>query len=521
MAANFLVDCVQKYSCNANEIATIPEGYSFSPFVELKIGNETLTVGNKSRPKGNNTAVIKSLNYGASDGCGATIEIEDEEGGSFSESFRRLNKSLTGMAEDTFRYELDFGWIIEDNCGGEFNTKKLSVSNATITAGKIYLLPLSMKVTYEGNKIKYSLEAQDLMSRVGEARVECNVGTEDKKSHLKDAIEALCARREPGPKCRVKFLSSDGKSDLKFKSSEGGDEGKGPKDVWTSNLQNKLAIIRRWVDPIKTINEKGIVIHWEGGRPESEEFAGTIIIQEDPNPDFCSKNYDPCKANISTLGIPGTYIVNGGKKSAVISFNPTVNWTLANIAKRGGSQSSVDGGGAKQEGIIECPDNRPVAGTGVAPPSSSSTLGFRDPSDTRRNSSGSAAHQKANLFREIYSPIEAELKIFGNPALVFPQLLIGKSISLIVINPFHLRPSKDTTCPDWLAQPTCNSVFSNKNWMIKGVNHQIDKGSYVTILTIMLPVPGVHFNPDVEVGGPNSGGPKLDIKTQPDAKKCE
>lgn len=518
MAANFLVDCIQKYSCNANEIATIPEGYSFSPFVELKIGNEILTVGNKSRPGGNNTAVIKSLNYGASDGCGATIEIEDEEGGSFSESFNRLNKSLAGMAQDTLRYELDFGWIIEDNCGGEFNTKKLAVSNATGNPGKIYLLPLSMKVTYEGNKIKYSLEAQDLMARVGEARVECNIGTDDKKVKLKQAIRDLCGFKEPAPKCNVKFLSSDGKSDFKFKESDGGAEG--PAGVWNTNQQNKLAVIRRWVNPYKTTNEKGLVIHWEGGKPASEEYSGTLIIQEDPNPDFCSKNFDPCASNISTLGIPGAYIVNGGKKSAVISFNPTVNWTLTNNAKRGGVQSSVDGGGAKQEGVKECPDNTDSAGSNTG--ETASIQEGRDPQESApKTSSASTSHQKANLFREIYSPIEAELKIFGNPALVFPQLLIGKSINLIVINPFHLRPSKDTTCPDWLAQPTCNSVFSNKNWMIKGVNHQIDKGSYVTILTIMLPVPGVHFNPDVEVGGPGSGGPKLDIKTQPDAKKCQ
>lgn len=516
---DFLFNCKLKYSCNWWEIATIPEGYSFSPFVELKIGNEVLTVGNKSRPSGNNTAVIKSLNYGASDGCGATIEIEDEEGGTFAESFNRLNKSLAGMAQDTFRYELDFGWIIEGSCGGEFNTRKLSVSNATSFSSKIYLLPNTMKVTYEGNKIKYSLEATDLMARVGEARVECNTGTEDKKVPLKQAIRDLCGSKEPAPKCKVKFLSSDGKSDFSFKASDNGFNG--PKSVWTTNQQNKLAIIRRWIDPYKTSNDKGIVIHWEGGRPESEEFAGTIIIQEDPNPDFCSKNFDPCSSNISTLGIPGTFIVNGGKKSAVISFNPTVSWALTNLGKSGGAQSSVDGGGAKQEGVKGCKDNRDKGGSSTYTPDGQSQLHNRSTEEiTDKSSDASTAHQNANLFREIYSPIEAELKIFGNPALVFPQLLIGKSISLVVINPFHLRPNSNSNCPDWLAQPTCNSVFSNKHWMIRGVNHQIDKGSYVTILTVFLPAPGIHFNPDVELGGPNSGGPKLDIKTQPDAQKC-
>jgi len=518
-----LIGCEEKYSCANTGIATIPQGYSFSPFVELKIGNEYLTVGNNSRPNGNNTAVISSLNYGTSDGQGCTIEIEDEEGGSFAESFNRLNKSLAGMSDNTLYYELDFGWIIEDNCGGEFNTKKLAVSNAVKNTiyDKIYLLPLSMKVTYEGNKIKYILEAQDMMARVGEARVECNFGTDDKKMTLKQAIRLLFAEREPAPKCDVEFLSADGKGEFKFKASDGGDSsGEGPKSVWSSSQQNKLATARRWISSLVTTNEKGIIMQWKGGKPEGD-IGGTLIFQEDPNQDFCSNNYDPCKANISTeLGIPGTYVVNGGKTSAVISFNPTVNWTLVNSGKTGGGQSSVDGGGVKQEGKKECKDDIDKGGSNTATFTNTGASNYRSPDQQfKKDSDANTAHQKANSFREVYGPIEAELKIFGNPALVFPHLLVGRSLSLIVVNPFHLRPSLGD-CPDWLAQPVCNPVFSNKNWMIRGVNHQISKGSYVTIINIFLPVPGVHFNPDVEVGGRRSGGQKLEIKTQPDAKKC-
>jgi hypothetical protein len=129
MAGNndFLVNCIDKFSCD--KMIRLPfdgtsgdkkyEGYSFAPFVEMKlnVSGEILTVGNNSRPNGNNTAVITSLEYGASEGTGVLIEIFDEEGGNFTKSFQALNKSLSNIKEDISNLVIDFGWLFEKKCG--------------------------------------------------------------------------------------------------------------------------------------------------------------------------------------------------------------------------------------------------------------------------------------------------------------------------------------------------------------------------------------------------------------------
>lgn len=521
---NFLAGCMQTYGCQHNgssDVNTLPPGYIYSPFVSLKCGAEAelLTVGNRSLPARGNTAIIKSLEYGVSEGQGCKIEILDEEGGSFYNFFSNLNKSIEDIPKNTRQFELDFGWIIEKKCDGT-NVGKIAVStHGGLPEKYIYLNPLRMQVSYEGGKIKYSLEAQDPMSRVTETRAECNLGTEDKKMPLKQAIRQLCEKRDPGPKCSVEFLAADGKSELKFKKSDGQFEG--PKNVWTANQQNKLAVIRRWLSGMVTENNKGIIMNWKGDKPATDESSGTLVIMESPSNTLC-QTLDPCVTNISKVtNNPGTYIVNGGNKTSVINFSPSVTWHLVNIGKAGGAQSSMDGGGAKQKGQPQCSDDRSSAGAATFTSAGSNDINHRPPEKSvEQRSQADTANQKANAFRELLNPIEAELKIFGDPSLVYPLTLVAKTLSLIVINPFHIRNfGKD--CPDWLAKPLCNPVFSNKRWMIIGVNHQIKEGSYVTILKLRLDAPNIDEGPNEPLGGPGSGGPTFDIKTQPDPSKCE
>ena len=524
--SNFLAGCKKTYGCDYNgssDVNSLPPGYIYAPFVTLRCGDEEITVGNKSSPARGNTAIIKSMEYGVSDGQGVKIEIIDEEGGSFYNFFRSINKSVEDMAKDTHAFQLDFGWIIEEKCGASKLGKIAVSTHGGLPQKYLSLLPLKMQVSYEGAKIKYSLEAKDNMSRVGETRVECNLGTEDKKMALKQAIIQLCKKRNPPPKCNVEFLAADGKSELKFKKSDSGDDGsQGPKNVWTANQQNKLAVIRRWISGLVTENNKGMIVNWKGDLPPEGDVGGTLVIMEAPVSTLCSK-IPACSTNISQVtNSPGTYIVNGSNKTSVINFSPTINWYLSNIGKSGGSQSSMDGGGAKQTGQPQCDDERSSAGNATHTPAASNDVNYRSLADAvEKRSKSDSANQLANAFREVLSPIEAELKIFGDPSLVYPLTLIGRTLSLIVINPFHLRKSGTNDCPEWLAKPLCNPVFSNKNWMIQGVNHQIKEGSYITIIKLKLEVPNVELNPDEPIGGPGSGGPTVEIKTQPDPSKCE
>jgi hypothetical protein len=522
MADDFLVNCISKFSC-AGRTPRLPfdgvvdgdkkyEGYSFATFVELKIGfdKEVLTVGNNSRPNGDNTAVITSLEYGASEGMGVTIEIFDEQGGNFTKSFQALNKSLGDVSRDMNYLEMDFGWIVEKKCGGE-SVQKFSV--VTENGSPINLLPLKMNVVYEGGKIKYTLEAQDMVGRISEVRQECNIGTEDKKVSLKEAIRKFMKENLPPPTLNVEFVDKDGK-EWNFKNSDGGAEG--PKSVWGSCQQNKLATLRRWISPYKTENDKGILLQWKGKESEGvPREGGTILLLEDPESDE-KEGLGKCNANI------GTYIVNGGSKSPVLSFNPQCNWQFASAGSSGASQAGASASGAKAG--ASCAESDKDKGGTASKMSTGGQDNNRAPDrQAKDTASANAAHEKANASREIIPSIEAELKIIGDPKYVFPINFVSKTLSLIVVNPFHLRSQNmilsDVGCPEWLAQPACNPVFSNKNWRIMSVNHQIKSGSYVTILRVMLDAPNVEISRNSPLGG-DPDGFKLDIAKDKNCGKC-
>jgi len=539
---------IRDYGCNAT-VDTVKKpigGHSFAPFVELRLfskqfGVDILTVGNNSYPKNGNTAIIKSMEFGTSEGMGCVIEIFDEMGGSFERAFTALNKSLYDSTEDgTMNFVLDFGWIVEKE-GSECGAKSIGFDRVSVSSlhggdgGFIRLIPISAKIAYEQGKIKYTIEATDAQTRIAEARVECVIGSDQKKVDLKQAIRDLFEKKEPGPQLKVKFLDAEGKSEFKFKVSDGNggkdgtDNGNGPKGVWTTNQQNKLAAVRRWIAPLTTTNNKGLIMHWDGkNEGKTPEIAGTIIIQEDPGPDLCDKKIRCEDRNI------GTYIVNGGDLSPVLSFNPSVNWQFAFSAKSGGSQSAVSGNYAKMEGNKNCPggDKRAKGGTSTNSSPGGSQMHYRDPgSQAKETAISDAAHQAANSHMEGLNSIEAELRILGDPSYCFPVGMKGKSLALVVINPFHIRKhgssfstlsgqANRATDIDWLSEPLCNPIFSNKNWQINGISHQIREGQFSTTLKLFLAVPGSDLQPNAKLGG-GDDGPAFSIRAETDPNRCD
>ena len=79
--------------------------------------------------------------------------------------------------------------------------------------------------------------------------------------------------------------------------------------------------------------------------------------------------------------------------------------------------------------------------------------------------------------------MEGELKVHGDPRFVHQAQWVGKMIGIIVINPFSIY-SGGSYC-EWLAGPMCNPIYSDKNWMIQGVSHQIQEGSYTTTFKVV------------------------------------
>ena len=103
--------------------------------------------------------------------------------------------------------------------------------------------------------------------------------------------------------------------------------------------------------------------------------------------------------------------------------------------------------------------------------------------------------------------IKGELKIIGDPTFNNPVFLTGKWVSIVVIDPYYIAgmDAGGAASCEWLSKPNCNSVLSNKRWMILGADHQIQSGSYVTTLNVQLLTPNINIPADSDLGGDGCG----------------
>lgn len=475
-------ECLSTYACR--EPFRPYRDAVLAPYVSIGFGGDfrEITVGNDSSSPDNH-AVIKSMEYGISEGNGVKIEIVDEEGGKFKRVVDRLNKSLALADNAADRMFLEFGWIKQD-CQGNI-TKDLT----TYYGGLLSFILMTIEMNFEGNKIRYTITGQDMVDRIAENRIEKNEGREDHKKNLKKAITDVFKNNYPRIK-RVRFIKAD-ETGWSFKNSDGGEEG--PFSVWTADQQNALALSRKWIAPVTTKDERGIIICTDPTDPDS------IVFLEDPK-DGPNENSNCCEDNV------GTFIVNGGNCSDVISFSPSVKWTFANNdGSGGGSGAGVSGGNVKNEG--EKGSKKEKVGVQSQVISNQNDNMWR-PNDQiiPKAQDANASHSNAVRIIETRQPIEAELKILGNPFFAHPlggaERFLWKKVSIVVINPFYMIG--DGEC-EWLAAPPCNDILSNKAWFIKGVNHQIREGSYVTILKVSLVAPGSDGEPGEPLGGPGCG----------------
>jgi hypothetical protein len=432
---------------------------SLSPYVELDIAGG-IKVGNKSAPSFNNEAVIKSFEFGTSNGATAEIEILDEQGGTF-------DKTITAMASRLCDYSGDkvmaikYGWTTT-NCGG---------GGVPRLTAPIYLVPKDLTVTYEGGKIKYKITAVDPMKvAASTTRLQWVFGTDDHPMKLKDALQQLMDKE--CPKIKLKWYGKEGKpSNWDFKDE--------PKSVWDGDNQNKLSSALKWMEYFVSENDRGVYASWD-----VTSKTPTMIFREGNIPD-CYKS-DPEGTN------SGTYIVNGGKNSNVISFSPSVSWPNWWQAEAGTGGNAGGGWTAGGQSVgAENPRSCPEATKGLGIQETLSWCRYALDTFGPKNAMAKMAwNQRLNATANKISgmsPVEGELKIQGDPSEQFyhPALVVGNKIHVVVINPFHLR---DGQC-EWLAEPICNSTFTSEEWQVMGCSHSIREGSFVTTLKIRLNPP--------------------------------
>jgi hypothetical protein len=503
-----LVGCIDTFTCNGSVPLVLPvSGDNISPWVKARFSkgdprgmmdDEQITVGNESSWMTANEfgephhAAIKSFEYGTTDGHKCTLDVIDEEGGEFFLFVEKLLKCLN-KTEPQYFFQVQWGWTIQ-NCDGDWDFEASPI---------VTFVPVNLEVSFSDGVIKYKVTGTDAFQISFVAREDEATGSDDAKICLKPAIVDMLGKNEP--KVKVQFLKKDTDGtphtwNFKNNCLNGcGDDG--PRSSWNCDNQNKMGTVNRWIQPFRTHDDKGLLFQWE-----TLETTPTTVLWED-NSLECKE-----KAECNPGRHIGSFIVNGGCCSNVISFNPNINWPagFALMAQGGNSGSTMNSEGVKKDIY------RP--GGGGCKPQADSKVGIMQSVELTKQAIdcygegmvytetqlSQMAHNKANVGREGIQPIEAELRIQGNPGLkfVWSQFIHQAYACIVVINPFHLSGPYWDGCGDWivLADSGCNSILSNRFWKVMGANHQIKEGSYITTLKLQLPVPGVDISPEQHLG---------------------
>lgn len=456
-----------------------------TPFVEVKvIGNgQTVSVGNNSSPP-NNHAVISSFKYGNttsnSGGCMMEIEIVDEAGSKIQNFFDRMATiACPQLISSRFWITATWGWIAT-NCDG--TSRPIASTTHTVQM-------ISLDVVYGKGVTKFAVKGIDQLELMKDAGNFGTLGTDTRPVHLKDAIRELVTQNG----CNVSFMRAGSTDRDAWGFNVGGRQG--PLGSWRKSGNNFIQTILSWISPFRTDADKGVNFCFNSRR-EGGTLDELILWESDvPNP---GERVNPCSRTI------GTFIVNGGSRSPVIDFSPTMNWTWAGSStggtmNQGGKDASIEKpnvnmgqcGGPQDQATW-----RPGQPTfGALTSQAVDAYGIAGATEEIRKST--AQHSKANPTPK---SVEAELRIQGQPALSDPVYLRGKSLSLIVVQPFHHQATGDG-CGEWLQTEPCNKILSNRAWLIMGSGHEIKSGSYTTTIKIRLDAPGADIDVDSPLGG--------------------
>ena len=481
-------------------LKTPPSGAAvLAPYirVKLQVSGVEITVGNKSSPQNDNHAVIKSFEFGYTERPVCRIGIHDEQGSSFVKFMEDLLKDAKCQVGGINEAEVEFGWI-KTNCN----------NSVAVEPSGIYCMMINHVVcNFDGGKLMYEIELTDLMDRHAEMR-NANIkgGDGDQEMYLTEAITALLTEKDYPPSVNsVEFLklSPDGLSTtpILFKDHDG-DPKKGPKGKWKTSNRDKLNVVMDWLSETVSQDEKGFIVTYDA------VCGGKIIVWEDPKP--------VCGEDVDQRNCIGKYIVNGGKDSRVISFNPRFKFPFVNLSSSGGAQGTKNvnsnpdyqGKNSGHDCSTLSRDRIKTGGAQVTHSAKENAQNKYSGSDADiKTMKGQNKQLVAYFDAATTEAIEADLVIIGDPSLPTPLLNKFRPIHIVFINPYHLFPQKKgSVCGDWLAAPFCNEVLTNKNWLVKGVTHQIEAGKFTTTINVFLPAPGVHLDVGEPFGGSGSGG---------------
>ncbi len=491
----------------SNTIIGPEEGAVLTPWVAIdfvsvsgETGEGVITVGNESSPNldPNATAIIKSFSFGHTDGVTGSVVIHDIQGGQFEQFMHNLVSDWSCMKDYSganLFARMQFGWA------------KSGVSAPMLENSSpcYYLFVRHIETNTADGKLVFEVSFQDTMAITLEGTVTEN----HSEMHLMDAIHKLCVDGVAPNISSVKIKLANkededtGKKNGYFKASTLQEKIMGPIGKWDTLGKSKLDTVRAWLRTTLSINERSWSLSYN-----PEVVGGELIIWESSVP-ADSENIPKTDAELDESSL-GTYVVNGGPYSSVIDFSPKVSWDFSAFGISGASFSDRDMNAANTEGGKN-PDSQRFpkeqyegAGTQTTNAPNDNVLD-REGDDAVAENYKAIAAEKRNM-NIYYSSITADLVIIGDPNICRPRdgASLARHLAIVYINPMYLDQDAKGRM-EWLAQPAINPVFSNKNWIVKSVGHNIEAGRYTTTLTVNLPVPNSDLGPDANFGNWTNG----------------
>lgn len=485
-----LEGCLLNYAQGCQGGLKLPEeGWTLGPWVAITFegSGSLITVGNRSSPNTDppHVACIKSFEFGYSDGMSVRVTIHDEQGGSFVRFMENLLKHFACLENGSpanVRMKIRFGWT-KSGC-------EVPVPSASSRC--YYALCDSVETNFSDGKFVFEITGKDLCVRMFEGGTDPVFGGDGEQAiPITQAIRQYLTASCPPNLGNVRFCKMQNGTCQPLEFEHGGTEG--PRGRWVANGQDKLTVVRRWLNGYRTKDLKGFVLQYNGESPNGE-----VVIWEDQRP------REPQGDEFWDENCIGVYIVNGGKKSPVLEFNPKIRWDFARLISQGGQFDSQSANAMNTEGSVnpgrDIPtldrNANPCAGHNIQTPPTDSHLDNFGENGTIERRNGDDANVRA--LKVLHDNIEADLVIVGDPTILPPsEAMWSKNCCIILVNPYFITRGSGE-CGDWLATPVCNEVLSSKAWLVKSITHKIEAGKYTTTLGVYLTAPGI----DTPAGGP-------------------
>lgn len=482
MSLNCLKGCVRDYDVSG--VRKPVTGAVIMPWVEVWFDGSNRRIGVSNVSSRLNQAAIKSFQFGISNGTGVVIEIIDESSSNFS---KFLNRISTGNQESANRNVLkfQFGWTSAD-CNSPFTSNNRSnccteVSNERPTRSCVHTMFIT-KVTGNmqgGGLCRYVVEGNDFTRDAFTTRPRVTFGTDREPVRLREAIRKLCVGQLGLEIQLLKLNSSCREEEFTFREQGQIDRINGPLGRWETMGRSVISACMNWLSDYVSDSNKGFYTCFRTDK--------NVIAFVESNRMECDYNRDINNYNL------GTYIV-GGDCSPVISFTPSINFNVAAMNSLFDNTDNAPGGVlsprefVRPEGCNQTP-NADNQGLNITSLESDNNYRVFGTSATQIGGRNRSINRRENML--LTGPIEAELRIQGDPSYSSPIMCVGSYVSVVCLTPFVIA-NTGRQC-DWL-NDGCNLTLSNRRWMITGMSHDIREGSFVTTLRLNLAAPGVDIS---------------------------